>query len=664
MAHTKRGVTSEDILALAVPLDPRVSPDGREVAFALRTADRETRKTRVHIRVGAPGGPARALTDGPFKDSAPRWSPDGARIAFFTTRPAAGAPPAGKDRTQVAVVAAGGGEPVVLIDVDASLADLTWTPDGKLLFAMRRNDPVPPGESAPLAIRVTSLRYKLNGAGYHPSDRYHIYELDPATRAMRALTEGAWDDTAPTPSPDGRQIAFLSNRRADREEDDQNLDLWVMGAHGGEARQLSRLRGGAWSPVWTGDGATLLFVEEPGERGNFLLDNAHVFAVPADGSAPERDLTPDLDRCAMHLTMSDTVGIDTLAPPPALSADGRHVLFAVSDSGRTFLARAPLAGGAIEPVFARETVAAVHQARPGGPIALLLIDHANPGTVALAGPDGREPELVCDPNAAWLAEVDVAEPEELSVTPEDGVPIQAWLLKPRGTGPHPLLLYIHGGPVFQYGHGFFHELQMLRAMGFAVVYGNPRGSQGYGVGFARAIHRDFGTRPMVDVMALVDSALARGGLDRARLGVLGGSYGGYLTLWIIGHTDRFAAACAQRPLAWCEGMIWSDFGGYLGDWLGALPWEDPELYRFMSPLTYAQNVRTPLLITQGLDDLRTPPDQGERAFVMLKRMGKPVEMVLFPGADHDLSRKGRPDQRIARLEAIAEFMRRHLLSGV
>lgn len=660
MAHTKRGVTAEDLFTLAVPLDPRVSPDGHRVAFAVRTADRETKKTRVHLWMGAPGEAARPLTAGPFKDTAPRWSPDGTRIAFFTTR---GAPHPGKDRTQVAVIPAAGGEIAVLTDVNASLTDLTWTPDGKLLFAMRRNDPAPPGESTPLAIRVTRLRYKMNGVGYYPSDRYHIHELDPATRAMRALTGGDWDDTAPAPSPDGRSIAFLSNRREERELDDENQDLFVMPSGGGEARQLTRLRGGVWSPVWTADGATLVFVQEPGPRGNFLIDNAHVFAVPADGSAPERNLTPDLDRCAMHLTMSDTVGIDTLAPPPALTDDG-HVLFTVSDSGRTLLARAPLAGGAVERVFARETVAAVHQARPGGPLALLLIDHANPGTVALAGPDGRDPRLVHDPNAAWLMDVDVAEPEELTVTPGGGGPIQGWLLRPRGAGPHPLLLYIHGGPVFQYGHGFFHELQMLCAMGFAVVYGNPRGSQGYGVDFARAIHRDFGTKPMADVMALVDAALARGGFDPARLGVLGGSYGGYLTLWIIGHTDRFRAACSQRPLAWCEGMIWSDFGGFLGDWLGAMPWEDPELYRFMSPLTYAHNVSTPLLITQGLDDLRTPADQGERAFVMLKRMGKPVEMVLFPGADHDLSRKGRPDQRLARLDAIAEFMRRHLLSGV
>lgn len=659
----RRGVTPEDLLAIAVPQDPQVSPDGSQVTFTLRTVNRNTRKSVTHLWTGAPGTPARALTGGPFKDTAPRYSPDGLKLAFITTRQAPGEREVpGRERSQLAVMAAAGGQPTVLTREDATMADPVWTPSGRLVFAMRKHDPVMQGETRPAAIRVTRLTYKANGVGYLPGDRWHLYTLDPEDgEPPRPHTEGDWDDQYPVISPDGRWLAFLSNRRADREIDPDNQDLWVMPVEGGPARQLSTLRGGLNAPAFAPDGRSLVFLQAPGPRGNFLLDNTHLFAVPLDGSAPERDLTPDLDRCALNLTMSDSIGIEMMASPPAFTEGGTHVFFLISDSGRTVLARVPAAGGATERVHESDTVACVNQARPGGPLGLLLTGHTNPGTVALAGADGRRPALVWDPNELWRAEVSLSEPEELSVTPEGGVPIQAWLLRPDGPGPHPLLLYIHGGPMFQYGHGFFHELQVLRARGFAVLYGNPRGSQGYGRDFAWSIHRDWGTRPMIDLMALVDAALARGGLDPERMGVLGGSYGGFMTLWVIAHTDRFRAANTQRPVSMVEAMIWSDFGGTMCDWWGSFPWEEPELYRRQSPLTYAERMNTPLLITQGLDDLRTPADQAERAFVTLKRLGKPVEMVLFPGADHDLSRKGLPEQRLARLEAIVEWMSRHLL---
>ena len=663
----RRGVTPEDLLAIAVPQDPRPSPDGTRVAFTLRTVNRDTRRSVTHLWMGGGGAPARALTTGPFKDTQPRWSPDGQRLAFLTSRAAPGlAPEPGKDRMQLAVMSADGGEPTVLTREDASLSDPVWTPAGRLVFAMRRNDPGMTGDPRPASIRVTRLTYKANGTGYLPRDRWHLYTVDPADGGPpRPLTEGDWDDEHPVVSPDGKWIAWLAHRGPDRELDPDNQDLWVMPLEGGEAmlaagRQLSTLRGGLYAAAFTPDSRSIVFLQAPGPRGNFLLDNTHVFVVPVDGSAPERNLTPELDRCALNLTMSDSIGIEQMASAPAFSADGKTVVFLISDSGRTLVARVPLAGGAIERLDVRGSVAAVNQAVAGGPIGLLLTDHTDPGSIATARWDATDVTIVCDPNELWRAEVDLGEPEEMWVKPEGGVPIQAWLLKPTGPGPHPLLLYIHGGPVFQYGHGFFHELQMLRARGFAVLYGNPRGSQGYGRNFAWSIHRDWGTKPMIDLMALVDHALAQGGLDETRMGVLGGSYGGYMTLWVIAHTDRFRAANTQRPVSHMESLIWSDFGGFLGEWLGAFPWEDPELYRQQSPLTYADRMNTPLLITQGLDDLRTPADQGERAFVTLKRLGKPVEMVLFPGADHDLSRKGRPEQRLARLEAIAEWMERHL----
>lgn len=239
--------------------------------------------------------------------------------------------------------------------------------------------------------------------------------------------------------------------------------------------------------------------------------------------------------------------------------------------------------------------------------------------------------------------------------------MQGWLLVPPGPGPHPLLVDIHGGPVVQFGRGFFHELAWLAARGYAVLYGNPRGSRGFGDAFAAALHRNWADPAMADVLALLDHALEHDDrLDASRIGVMGGSYGGYLTNMLVAHSDRFRAACTQRTVSDLANMMWSDFGSGIGAEFDGWPWEDPEVYARLSPLTHIERMQTPMLILQGLADQRTPPDQGERLYVALRAVGTPVEMVLFPGGTHDLSRTGRPSQRIERLQIIGAWFDRWL----
>jgi dipeptidyl aminopeptidase/acylaminoacyl peptidase len=659
MRDAKRPVRIDDLLLFQIPTGVRLAPDGTTVVWSQRSVDRGLGKTVCHLHRGGPGAPPRALTSGPVIDVQARVSPDGAWVAFV--RRAVGA--TGPTPAQLCLVPTAGGEPRVLLEEIGDFGPPAWAPDGsRVVVAFRRADPIPEGESSVLSIRVTRLHYKEDGTGYLPQDRFHLYSVDLAAPALVALTAGDWDDSNPSFSPDGAWIAFSSNRRADRDVDFEAQEIYLVPSAGGEPRCLTRRRATMLPPAWAPDSTWLAagaFVGPPGDA--LARKNIQLYRIPIDGG-DQVCLTPDLDRSTMNLTIDDIWGLEHWMHPPAVIDGGKTVLVQVSDRGRTWLAAVGV-DGAGRPTGRIDRLAdgvVDFDARPaGGPVALITTSPDAPGRIELLGPDGAHREIAW-PMAGYCAEVDLPRPLELEVDSTEGARIHGFLYLPPGEGPFPLLLAIHGGPVVQFGHTFFHELATWAAQGWAVLAANPRGSQGYGAAFAGAIFRDWGTRPMADLMACVDHVCERHPIDRKRLGVLGGSYGGYLTTWIVGHTNRFRAACAQRTVSSMEGLIWSDFGSTLGHEMGSLPWEDPELYARISPLTYADAIDTPLLVTQGLGDLRTPADQGERLYIALRLRGKPCEMVLFPGGTHDLSRNGPPRQRIERLQVIRDWFARHL----
>lgn len=650
------GMTPADLTRIRVASDPRISPDGRRVAFVVTTLseERDEYLSQVWV-VDAAGGAPSPLTQGPLRDTAPRWSPDGTRLAFLSEQP-------GRKKAQLWVMPADGGEPVRLTDLPDGAASPAWSPDGtRLAFVSRvggQPEPEDPAErerSRPARV-ITVLKYRMNGEGFTYDRRPHLFTVAAGGgQAPVQVTDGDFADEHPAWSPDGRLLAFGSARHDDRDHD-QAADVWVLPADGGEPRRLTDTAGPAGWPVFAPDGRAVAYVGH--RHGGDAARTLRVWRVAVQGGAPVC-LTAGLDRtCLPFFTRL----------PPVFTPDGRFVLFAVEDRGGVHLYRVAAAGGRAPErlVGGERQLTGYSVSGDGAWIAFAATDPVSPAEVFLCRADGTGERRLTDLNREWKAAVTLARPERFGFE-RAGFAVDGWVMRPPGLPPGgrcPALLNIHGGPASQYGHGFFDEFQVYAGAGYGVVYTNPRGSQGYGEAFARAVIGDWGGGDHADVMAGLDEALRRfDWLDPARLGVMGGSYGGFLTSWIVAHTDRFAAACSERALNACLSFFGtSDIGhhfapAYSG---GPPPWQDPAWYLERSPLTYAKDIRTPLLIVHAEDDLRCPPEQAEQLFVALRSQRKEAVLVRFPGEHHDLSRTGRPRHRLERFRILLDWFGRHL----
>jgi len=359
---------------------------------------------------------------------------------------------------------------------------------------------------------------------------------------------------------------------------------------------------------------------------------------------------------------------------PMWSGDGRAIVFGISDRGNEVVYRVTLGDDCgtadVQPVIAGNRQVSALSGCPTAPLfAFLASDPTHPAELFRCAADGTDERQLTDCNREWREEVVLCIPELLRYR-RDGVDLDCWVIKPAGYIPgqrYPALLNIHGGPHTQFGNTFFDEFQVYAGAGYVVIYTNPRGSQGYGEAFTRAVVGDWGGVDFGDVMAGLDEALQRCDfIDPDRLGVMGGSYGGYMTSWTVGHTNRFKAACSERAL----NTFTSFFGSSdIGPWfavnqIGALPWENPQWYAEHSPLTYAQDITTPLLIMHSENDLRCPMEQAEQLFMTLKRLRREVLFICFPDETHELSRSGKPRHRLERFRHILEWFGGHLQSDV
>ena len=634
-----------DLYELRWADDPRLSPDGRTAAFVVWSTDRETNDYTASIWLVAVDGAAqpRRLTRGKKQDVAPRWSPDGSRLAFASNRDS--------KAKQLYVLPVEGGEPLQLTELNEDVTEVVWSPDGtRIVFSARVRDSAyeEEDERKRRPRRFERLQYKLDDEGWIGDRRRHLFVVPADGSAPPVqLTDGDFEDAAPSWSPDGRRIAFASARQ-EHWDTEVERDIFVVDAEGGEPERLTGGDSCYEAPAWSPDGSAIACRWAP---GGFDYPRHGQIAVLDASTGERRVLTESLDRnCAPYPEIREPVW------------DGDSILFVLEESGYNALYRVGADGaGEPEAVLGEVWVTAFD-------CVVGQIAHAATTPTSLPEIYTGEGRLT-DVSSA----VEASEPERFTAVSADGSEVEAWIIRPLGfeEGRYPLLLNVHGGPFAQYGNRFLDEFQVQAGAGYAVLYSNPRGSSGYSEEWGRAIRgpieggEGWGSRDYEDVMAVLDEALERFDfIDPERLGVLGGSYGGFMTSWIVSHTDRFQAACSERSvnnfvLEGGSGDIGWAFKGIVGEYW----FEAPDAYLQISPSKYAANITTPLLILHSEDDLRCPLGHAEDLFAILRVLKRDVELVIFPAESHNLSRTGSPAHREMRFEAILDWFERTLVGG-
>ena len=705
----KRDHSPDDLYRLRVPTDPRLAPDGRSIVCKVKTSAPAHDGYRSAIwRVpldpsGAASGAPERLTIGVRTDGRARFAPDGKTLAFLSDRRKVveeelGGPRDREDASQVHLLPLDRpGEAARLTNLPRGVDDYAWSADGTQLAVIsssrgadratddrlrrRLRDPGPDKPPTSDYWFFDRLGYQLNGAGVISVRTPHLWVVDVATGDARRLTDLASGVSGPAWSPDGGRIAVTAGKTRDHDLSSDTRVVVVDVATGAQIPVAARRNAYFHSPAWVGSGAELAVMGGDMPHAGYRTD---IWVFPADGSdaVGGRNISGRHDIMPTAGMNSDvTVGEDSRLIP---TLDGRSVYFTAPIAGSSEVWRLDLDGGDLEQVTHGQHYVSsfdVHEEPDGGVLIAALrstptaFPELHTTRITKAGGAGRgrdrattkpvsQPTAVSTFNADLAGELELRPAAERSVT-VDGRSIQGWLI-PAGPGKRPVIVQIHGGPHTLYGWSPSLEFQILAAAGISVFYCNPRGSEGYGLAFNEANLADWGDGPMKDVIAGVDALVSDGLADPDRLGVTGGSYGGYLTNWIIAHDQRFSAALAARSVTDMSMlMLTGDLGGT--DWakmeLGAYPWEDPELFRRLSPLTYAANIRTPLLLQHSEQDLRTTIGQAEALFSVLRRLRRPVRMMRVPGESHELTRSGTPFRRAENLVQVRDWFAHFLVAG-
>lgn len=669
----KRLITAEDLYDIQQISGTRISPDGQHVIYAVHRVDRKTEKKYSNLWIAPTDGkdPARQFTSGDQNDMHPRWSPDGQWVAFLSNRADKEKPP------QIYRIPLFGGEAQQVCKIEGAIQTFSWSPDGKrLLCIIRKTDAdvlerEKDEQKKKLGVverHYDRLFYKLDGFGYLPKERWHIWTVDVESGEAQQLTDHkVIDEMDAAWSPDGKSISFISNRSEDPDSTPDRTDLYLIPAdlgdgQPGEMRKIEAPVGPKAMPSFSPDGKWIAYYGVEGEGLDYK--NLSLWTVPLDGSTPACNLTERYDIHISASTIND-VG-EPEAMPPTWSNDGSRIYFPVTYHGSSLVQSITASGEDLREEAGEGGVAASFSFdREQAKMAYFYGSLTDTGQVYVRDLRSGETRQITSLNRELLDQLDLGEIEEVWFKGPDGNDLQGWILKPPHFDPdkkYPSIMEIHGGPRTQYGRFFMHEFYYLAASGFVVYFSNPRGGRGYGEEHTKGIWRSWGSRDYDDLMAWADTAAQLPYIDVERMGVTGGSYGGYMTVWIIGHTGRFKAAVTQRCVSNFVSM-WgsSDFNWAFQQELNdKAPFEDLQTFWKHSPIAYIGNATTPTLVIHNENDHRCPIEQGEQVFVALKRLGVDTEFVRFPDEFHGLSRTGRTDRRIARLNHMKRWFIKYL----
>jgi dipeptidyl aminopeptidase/acylaminoacyl peptidase len=679
VAADRRPISETDIFSFQWIANPRISPDGSRVVYVHVTVNSKHDGYDTALwMIPSSGGAARQLTSGP-RDSSPQWSPDGRMLAFARATEKDGKP----QPAQIYLLVMEGGEARPLTDLPKGASGPIWSLDGRTIAFSSTTIPADfdkdkkkdSEEKSDVRV-ITKAVYRMNGAGYLEPDRpNHIWTVEVPkapgeVQKAKQITLGEFNEGDFVWSRDGSEIYFTSRRVAEPYYETPHTDLYVVKAGGGDITKIAGLNGAIGQMALSPDGTRMAFagsidIGKDGVERSYSQPDLFITSLQP-GSTP-KNLTANYD-----YDIAGGIGGDQ-APPrgsapskPFWSKDGRYIFIVAAEEGRANLKRIDAETGKVEPLTTGDHDVFAYNATPDGSTAAVLVSTpTNTGDLYVVDAASQDMRRLTKINDELFSRLNLPEPAMIWYKSFDGKRIQAWVQRPpdfQEGKKYPLILNIHGGPHAAYGYTFDHEIQWMAAKGYVVLYPNPRGSTTYGQDFGNVIQYHYPGDDFNDLMAGVDDLIARGWVDPEKLGVTGGSGGGLLTNWVIGHTQRFKAAVAQRDIAdWSDFWYTADFTLFTPMWFRGTPWEQEADFKQRSPITYITKITTPLMLIEGEADYRTPPAAGgEQMFRALKYRKIPTVMVRFPGESHELSRSGVPKHRVERLQHIVAWFDKYL----
>jgi len=663
MRKINRKITPEDLHNFRFVYQPAISPNGKEVLFTVaQTKENDSyvssiwKYTDEHTQLAPMIG---------FGDrcSEPKWAPGGYEFLFLRTY-------SEKDRAHVELWVAdstGLNRRKIVQLQNRKILDPKWSRDGMYIFFLSDYDADQRPEPTTDVRLIRRMNYRFDGEGYLHDKRTHVFKIAMTDYGMNRITSGKFDVSGFDLSPDGKSVAFVTNM--DKNADFQNnLDIYLISSKGGsKTRKLTSNKGSVAGLTYSPDGKFIAFI---GDDYRFKFNTPAEIWLYEFSSRKSRCISHELNRPARNSIVSDVM-MDNWITVPTWSGDSSKVFFNATDRGRCRIYSANAQNGKVSAITSGDHVVTSFSISETGTISYAQMDPTHLPELFLIGNESKSPKQITNFNSGFNSEVELVGPREFTFNASDGTAVHGFIYTPptskerkTGNGKPACVVEVHGGGGTE-GFQFMHEFQCLVAMGYAVITCNFRGTSGYGEDFMRVLTGHYMEKDYSDIIDMVEHAIKVGWVDRKKIGVTGGSYGGYLTNWAIGHSKLFSAAVTDRSVVNLYSFYGTsdDYRLIEEDVQESFPWDRPESYLAKSAINYTKEMQTPLLIMHAEQDFRCRLEQAEQLYAFLKRQGKEVEFAIFPGESHGLSRSGKPHHRIERLRLMLWWFTNHIDVG-